>query len=104
MIKFGGKIFLQAGETMDYCYDWLEDASQKGWNIDVLFSPGMGMGDRDVRRYIVDHRVNCIEIPVHEYELGHSYGGIRMAPYFRNTEERKGRLIKLFWGENTLIQ
>jgi len=103
LIKLEGKIFLQAGETMDHCYDWLVNASQIGWNIDVVFSPGMGMGDRDARRYIADHRVNCIELPIHEYELGHSRGGNRMAFYFKDTHERGGRYIKLFWGENILL-
>ena len=100
LIKFEGKTFLQSGETHDICYDWLQEAYQKGWKIDVLLSTGMYQGGRDVRQFISDYRVNCLELPIHEYELTHSRGGNRMAHYFKFADEVEMRLIKLFWGEN----
>ena len=40
LLRVGGITFLQSAESHTKAYDWLVQAEEQGWSVDVLFKPG----------------------------------------------------------------
>jgi L-ascorbate metabolism protein UlaG (beta-lactamase superfamily) len=104
LLRMGQITFLQSAESQTEAYDWLTEAGERRWNIDVLFKPGQYQGARAVMRYLEGH--TYFHVPIHEYELMHHGGGNRTAPLLegsgRKAFDRK-RSMPLLWGEDYLI-
>jgi L-ascorbate metabolism protein UlaG (beta-lactamase superfamily) len=104
LLRMGGITFLQSAESHTKAYDWLVEAEEQGWSVDVLFKPGQYQGARSVLRYLKGR--DYFQVSIHEYELMHHGGGNRTAQLLqggaRAAFDRK-RAMPLLWGEDFLL-
>jgi L-ascorbate metabolism protein UlaG (beta-lactamase superfamily) len=105
LIQIGGTTFLQSAESHTEAHQWLSDANDQGWQVDVLLSPGQYQGARSVMKFLQKHEY--LRIPVHEYELMHYGGGNRTGQLLDGSGRAsfdRHRSMPLLWGEDFWVR
>jgi hypothetical protein len=102
LFRLGGITFLQTAENQVPYEQFLGEAARRGWQVNVVLSPGQFQGAESVAGLLQDR----FALSIHEYEMTHEGGGNRMA--YRLEGELLGRYrarrwLPLFWGEGFLL-
>jgi len=104
LIRIGGITFLQSAENQVEADRWLAKAADRGWNVDVLLSPGQYQGGESVVGFLQGK--DYFRLPLHEYEMEHEGGGNRTGHYLDGASRKAfdaKRLMPLLWGEHFVI-
>jgi len=100
LIRMGGVVFLHCAENYERIDGWLARCTERGWEADVLFQPGMGWCPASVAAacpHVFDFRV-------HDLEMTHTGGGSKISVLFHDWDGfRRRRRMYCMWGEDFLV-
>jgi len=97
LFRLEGITFLQAAENHVPCDEFLRQARDQGWKVNVCMSAGQFQGARSARQALSD----TFDLPLHEYEMTHHGAGNRTGHWLGDPSRiARKRSMPILWGEH----